>query len=457
MLKSMDKLWTQALETIRKDINEESFSLWFKPLKPLSYEKDTFLIQVPNKFFSDWLKQHYLEKMESLLTALVDVDKKIIVRFSISNAPPPQISVLANDQTKETKLNPPVFIGNSFNPKYTFSSFVVGPSNRFAQAAAEAVAKSPGRAYNPLFFYGGVGLGKTHLLHAIGYYIKEQNPKAKVCYLSSEKFTNEMIDSLRNDRMDKFHQKFRGLDALLIDDIQFLAGKESTQEIFFHTFNALYDAHKQIVITSDAVPKEIPTIEERLRSRFEWGVIADIQPPDLETRIAILRKKAENERLFVPEDVILFIASQIKSNIRKLEGSLIRIVAFASLTGSDITVEKTKEILKDIITKEEILIPITLSSIQKIICIHFNLGVADIKSKKRTDAIAFPRQIAMYLARSLTELSTTEIGDFFGKRDHTTVMYACEKIKTKLTKDPYFTALVNKIINEVKTGKKDPV
>ena len=451
----VDKLWAQALETIKKDINEESFSLWFKPLKPLSYEKDTFLVQVPNKFFSDWLNQHYLEQMENLLTTLVD--KKIIVRFSISKDPPSQISEVVNNKMEEPQVKPPVFIGNSFNPKYTFSSFVVGPSNRFAQAAAEAVAKSPGRAYNPLFFYGGVGLGKTHLLHAIGYYIKEQNPRAKVCYLSSEKFTNEMIDSLRNDRMDKFHQKFRGLDALLIDDIQFLAGKESTQEVFFHTFNALYDAHKQIVITSDSVPKEIPTIEERLRSRFEWGVIADIQPPDLETRIAILRKKAENERLFVPEDVILFIASQIKSNIRKLEGSLIRIVAFASLTGNDITVEKTKEILKDIITKEEILIPITLPSIQKVICSHFNLGVVDIKSKKRTDAIAFPRQIAMYLARSLTELSTTEIGDFFGKRDHTTVMYACEKIKNKLSKDPYFTALVNKIINEVKTGKSDPV
>ncbi|MCK5533929.1 chromosomal replication initiator protein DnaA [bacterium] len=452
MPNTVNNLWIKALETIKKDINEESFSLWFKPLEPLSLKENIFLIQVPNKFFSDWLKQHYLEKIETLLVTMTN--QPITVRFIISKEEDiEQKHDTDLESIKKTELKPPTFIGNDFNPKYTFSSFVVGPSNRFAQAAAEAVANSPGRAYNPLFFYGGVGLGKTHLLHAIGYYIKEQNPQAKVCYLSCEKFTNEMIDALRNDRMGKFHQKFRGLDALLIDDIQFLAGKESTQEIFFHTFNALYDAHKQIVITSDSVPKELPTIEERLRSRFEWGVIADIQPPDLETRIAILRKKAENERLFVPEDVIFFIASQIKSNIRKLEGSLIRIVAFASLTENDITVEKTKEILKDIITKEEILIPITLPSIQEVICKHFNLAVADIKSKKRTDAIAFPRQIAMYLARSLTELSTTEIGEFFGKRDHTTVMYACEKIKKKLTKDPYFTALVNKIIKEIKTGK----
>ena len=448
MNRAAEELWEKVLALIKKDINEESYELWFKPLKPLSYEEDVFIMQVPNKFFSEWFKQHYLQKIETNLDNLTN--RRVVTRFVIS-----QDSVTSKTDILPDPLAPPktetASLHTEFNPKYTFSTFVVGPSNRFAQAAAEAVAKDPGRAYNPLFFYGGVGLGKTHLLHAIAHHIKNQNPNARVLYLTSEKFTNEMIDALRNDRMTFFHQKFRGLDTLLIDDIQFLAGKESTQEIFFHTFNALYNAHKQIVISSDSTPKEIPTIEERLRSRFEWGVIADIQPPDLETRIAILRKKAENERLFVPEDVLVFIATQIKSNIRELEGSLIRIVAFASLTGSDITVERTKEILKDIITKEEFLTPITLETIQGVICKHFNIAVSDIKSKKRTDAIAFPRQIAMYLARTLTELSTTEIGDFFGKRDHTTVMYACEKIKNKLSQDPYFNALINKIIKETRT------
>lgn len=271
-------------------------------------------------------------------------------------------------------------------------------------------------------------------------------------YITSERFTNELIESIRNDRMPQFRNKYRNLDVLLIDDIQFLAGKESTQEEFFHLFNTLYEAHKQIVVSSDSTPKEIPTIEERLRSRFQWGVIADIQPPDIETRIAILRKKAGAENIFIPDDVVLFLASQIKSNIRELEGCLIRIVAFSSLTGSEVTVDRSKEILKDIITKEEIAAPITIELIQNVVGKHFHLDIKEMKSKRRTDAVAFPRQVAMYLARTLTEYSTTEIGTEFGGRDHTTVMYACEKIKMKLAGDPFFSALVNRITQEIKTG-----
>jgi len=452
MVLSAEQLWDEILNKLKEEMPKDSYELWFKPTRAVSFEDNILNVQVPNRFFSKYLQERHKGKIEELLRVTTASEAQII--FTID----PQ-SHIQEKERKDEEIEPTsiaadetTFATMEFNLKYTFENFVVGPSNRFAHATAEAVANDPGKAYNPLFIYGGVGLGKTHLLQAIGHYNKKQNPRLAVLYITSERFTNELIESIRNDRMVEFRNKYRHLDVLMIDDIQFLAGKESTQEEFFHLFNTLYEAHKQIVISSDSTPKEIPTIEERLRSRFQWGVIADIQPPDIETRIAILRKKAGAENIFIPDDVVLFLASQIKSNIRELEGCLIRIVAFSSLTGSEVTVDRSKEILKDIITKEEIAVPITMELIQNAVSKHFHLDVKEMKSKKRTDAVAFPRQVAMYLARTLTEYSTTEIGTDFGGRDHTTVMYACEKIKMKLAGDPFFAALVNRITQEIKTG-----
>lgn len=320
------------------------------------------------------------------------------------------------------------------NPKYTFDSFVIGNSNRFAHAASLAVAESPAKAYNPLFIYGGVGLGKTHLMHAIGHYILQNTPNAKVVYVSSEKFTNELINSIKDDKNEEFRNKYRNVDVLLIDDIQFIAGKERTQEEFFHTFNALYEADKQIILSSDRPPKEIPTLEDRLRSRFEWGLIADIQAPDFETRIAILKKKADVENLDIPNEVMVYIATKIKSNIRELEGALIRIVAYSSLTNREISVDLAAEALKDIISSEQNK-QITIELIQDIVCNYFNLKIQELKSSRRTRNIAFPRQIAMYLSRKLTDMSLPKIGEEFGGRDHTTVIHAYEKISNILKKD----------------------
>ncbi|MCK4802702.1 chromosomal replication initiator protein DnaA [bacterium] len=452
MILSAEQLWDEILNKLKEEMPKDSYELWFKPTRAVSFEDNLLNVQVPNRFFSKYLQERHKGKIEELLKVTTASEAQII--FTID----PQ-SHIQEKERKDEEIEPTsiaadetTFTTMEFNPKYTFENFVVGPSNRFAHATAEAVANDPGKAYNPLFIYGGVGLGKTHLLQAIGHYNKKQNPRLAVLYITSERFTNELIESIRNDRMVEFRNKYRHLDVLMIDDIQFLAGKESTQEEFFHLFNTLYEAHKQIVISSDSTPKEIPTIEERLRSRFQWGVIADIQPPDIETRIAILRKKAGAENIFIPDDVVLFLASQIKSNIRELEGCLIRIVAFSSLTGSEVTVDRSKEILKDIITKEELAVPITIELIQNAVSKHFHLDVKEMKSKKRTDAVAFPRQVAMYLARTLTEYSTTEIGADFGGRDHTTVMYACEKIKMKLAGDPFFAALINRITQEIKTG-----
>ncbi len=320
------------------------------------------------------------------------------------------------------------------NPKYTFDSFVIGNSNRFAHAASLAVAESPAKAYNPLFIYGGVGLGKTHLMHAIGHYILNNNPKSQVVYVSSEKFTNELINSIKDDKNVEFRNKYRNIDILLVDDIQFIAGKERTQEEFFHTFNALYEANKQIIISSDRPPKEIPTLEDRLRSRFEWGLIADIQAPDFETRMAILKKKADVEKLNIPNEVMVYIATKIKSNIRELEGALIRIVAFSSLTNKEISVDLASEALKDIISSKQTR-QVTIDIIQEVVANYYNLKIEDLKSARRTRNIAFPRQIAMYLSRKLTDMSLPKIGEEFGGRDHTTVIHAYEKISNNLKKE----------------------
>lgn len=456
MTSAVDNLWDDVLAVLKPQLNDESFDLWFRPVRPISMESGRLVLQVPNAFFVDWLRDHYQSRIETLLKE--HSGESMSLSFQVL-------------QTAEEILKPgPTLIKPAIaapaaaaappqesylNPRYTFETFVVGHSNRFAQAASQAVAKDPGKAYNPLFLYGGVGLGKTHLMHAIGHHMVSTNPQARVLYTTSEKFINEFIDSLRFEKMNQFRQRYRNLDCLLIDDIQFLVNKESSQEEFFYTFNTLYDSRKQIVISSDRPPKEIPTLQERLITRFEWGVVADIQAPELETRIAILREKAEAENLFVPDDVILFLASHVRTNIRELEGSLIRVVAHASLTGVPLTVDSAKETLRDVIAREEAAAPISLEKIQKVVAKHYHVELHDMKSKRRTDAIAFPRQIAMYLARTLTEMSTTQIGDSFGGKDHTTVMHACNKVKGRLEADPFFTALINKIIQEIRLGTKE--
>ncbi|VTQ81428.1 chromosomal replication initiator protein DnaA, partial [Hathewaya histolytica] len=340
-------------------------------------------------------------------------------------------------------------MSSTLNPKYTFNSFVIGNSNRFAHAASLAVAEAPAKAYNPLFIYGGVGLGKTHLMHAIGHYILQNNSKSKVVYVTSEKFTNELINSIKDDKNEEFRNKYRNVDVLLIDDIQFIAGKERTQEEFFHTFNALHEANKQIILSSDRPPKEIPTLEDRLRSRFEWGLITDIQAPDFETRIAILKKKADVDNLNIDNEVMVYIANKIKSNIRELEGALIRVVAYSSLTNKQINVDLAAEALKDIISNKQSK-QITIDLIQDIVSSYYNLKIEDLKSARRTRNIAFPRQIAMYLCRKLTDMSLPKIGEEFGGRDHTTVIHAYDKISENLKKDETLEDIVNELAKKIK-------
>ncbi|OGS03867.1 MAG: chromosomal replication initiation protein DnaA [Elusimicrobia bacterium RIFOXYA1_FULL_47_7] len=452
---SHEDVWKQVVDNLRQQVVAETFTLWIQPLKPISLADEKLVLQVPNKYFSDWIKNHQQENIEKILKDVVGQNIKIEYQEAQDLT-----SILKKVEDIQSPDDAPISVkapgDDHLNSKYTFDRFVVGASNRFAHASCEAVAKDPGRQFNPLFIYGGVGLGKTHLLHAIGNHIKKNNPSLRVLYVSSGQFINEFIDSLRFEKPASFRNKYRNLDCLLIDDIQFLIGKQSSQEEFFFTFNTLYDSKKQVVITSDRPPKELPTLEPRLISRFEWGVIADIQPPDLETRIAILRKKAEEERLYIPDDVVLYIATQIKSNIRELEGSLLRITAFSAFTGTPLTVDSVQKILKDVVRPPEDTAPITIDRIQKVVAKHFNLEVKDMKSKRRTDAVAFPRQIAMYLARTLTdEFSTTEIGEAFGGKDHTTVMHACNKIKAKMSSDPYFVAKVNQISQEIRAGKEE--
>jgi chromosomal replication initiator protein len=451
---NVDDIWKKTVDNLRQNMVQEAFSLWIQPLKPLSLANDIFLLQVPNKYFSDWLKNNQQEAIEKFLTE--EIQRPVKLQFQEVQD---LTSILkkVEDIQEPTAAAPPTKVQNDdqFNPRYVFDRFVVGASNRFAQASCEAVAKDPGRQFNPLFIYGGVGLGKTHLLHAIGNHIRKNNPALRVLYVSSEKFINEFIDSLRFEKPASFRNKYRNVDCLLIDDIQFLVDKQSSQEEFFYTFNSLYDSHKQIIITSDRPPKELPNLEPRLISRFEWGVIADIQPPDIETRIAILRKKAEEEKLYIPDDVILYIATQVKSNIRELEGSLLRITAFSAFTGTPLTVDSVQKILKDVVRPPENAQPVTIDRIQKVVAHHFNLDLRDMKSKRRTDAVAFPRQIAMYLARTLTdEFSTSQIGDEFGGKDHTTVMHACNKIKARMATDPYFVAKVNQISQDIRSEKE---
>lgn len=426
----INDIWKSALELIKSEVTEVSYNTWLNTLTPISIKEKTFTIAAPNDFTKQILQDRYLVLINSALNQVLEDNFELLITSSSDDLnnyrkdPEKENSTILNDKLK-----------SMLNPKYTFDSFVIGNSNRFAHAASLAVAEAPAMAYNPLFIYGGVGLGKTHLMHAIGHYISSQNPSSKIMYVSSEKFTNELINSIRDDKNSEFRNKYRGIDVLLIDDIQFIAGKERTQEEFFHTFNSLHEANKQIIISSDRPPKEIPTLEERLVSRFEWGLIADIQPPDLETRIAILRKKAEQENLKIENEVMSYIATKIKANIRELEGALIRVVAYSSLTNKEISIDLAEEALLSIISDSK---PkeVNINTIKEYVGEEFGIRKEDFSSKKRTQNIAYPRQIAMYLSRELTDLSLPKIGEEFGGRDHTTVIHAYGKISEDLKEKP---------------------
>ena len=430
------------LEAAGRRLPSAIIDSWVRPCRLIAIEGDHLRIAAPNPFSRNWLLEHHLEVLRSAAQDCIggnprisiDVDERLDSRSADASPFPPNAAVAPG--TVE-----------GLNPRYTFDNFVVGSSNQFAQAACQAVAELPSRAYNPLFIYGGVGLGKTHLLHAVGHQSARLFPGLTVVYLSSERFTNELINAIRYDRTAEFRGRYRTIDLLLIDDIQFISGKERTQEEFFHTFNDLYESRKQIIVSSDCSPKDIPEIEERLRSRFEWGLIADIQPPDFETRVAILKKKAAVERVILPDDVAYLIAGRVKSNIRELEGSLTRMIAFCALTGREMNVDLAQEVLADLWGEEEKII--TIEQVQRKVCDLFGIKPTDLKAKTRTKTIAFPRQVAMYLARQLTHASLAEVGRAFGGKDHTTVLHAVTKIHTLLQEDPKLRKTIETLIQGI--------
>ncbi len=423
---NFEDLWNEVLEIVKEDTNQVSFNTWFKPLKIVAYKDNTIYLETADDFLRNTIKKRHYNFLKNAFIYVLKKETEIIFTIPGENIDKEMKKVESNtvDETD------PLYNGRKLNPKYRFDNFIIGNSNRFAHAASLAVAEAPSTAYNPLFIYGGVGLGKTHLMHAIGHYVLDNNPDAYVLYVTSEKFTNDLINSIKDGTNEEFRNTYRKADVLLVDDIQFIAGKESTQEEFFHTFNALHEANKQIIVSSDNPPSEIPTLEDRLRSRFEWGLIADIQAPDYETRIAILRKKAEAENYDVPDEVITYIAQHIQSNIRKLEGALIRIYAYASLTNKkEVTLELAQEALKHLISNNK---KLSISDIKEVVANYYNLSIDDLVSKKKTKNIAYPRQIAMYIGRKLTDLSLPKLGDEFGGRDHSTVLHAYNKIEDEM-------------------------
>jgi chromosomal replication initiator protein len=437
----LEGLWARVLEAAGKHLPAAVMDTWLRPCRLVAVEGDHLRIGAPNSFHRDWLFQHHLSVLQTAARESLGGQPRLSIvvveeSSSPSSPPPPPPPAV-----------PPGGRVEGLNPRYTFDSFVVGSSNQFAQAASQAVAELPSKAYNPLFIYGGVGLGKTHLLHAVGHQTSRLFPVMAVAYLSSERFTNELINAIRYDRTAEFRARYRNIDLLLIDDIQFISGKERTQEEFFHTFNDLYESRKQIIVSSDCSPKDIPEIEERLRSRFEWGLIADIQPPDFETRVAILRKKAALERVLLDDDVAFLIAGRIKSNIRELEGSLTRMIAFCALTGREMSVELAQEVLADLWGEDEKVI--TIDQVQRKVSDFFGVKVSDLKAKNRTKAVAFPRQVAMYLARQLTHASLAEVGRAFGGKDHTTVLHAVDKIQALVQEDPKLKKTIEGLIQGV--------
>jgi chromosomal replication initiator protein len=425
--------WDEVLAKVEAKVNRHSFATWFRPTQFLRQDGSSLLVRVPNVQFKEWLAKNYHGVIVEALSEVGRGDLHVAFDCEPESA-----------SASEAAPDRDAVVTTALNPKYTFESFVVGSSNQFAHAAARAVAEIPSKSYNPLFLYGGVGLGKTHLMHAVGHYIQARNRHLHLVYISSDRFINEMINAIRFDRLPAFRQKYRTIDVLLVDDIQFIAGKDRTQEEFFHIFNALHDGQKQIVISSDCPPRQIPTLEERLHSRFEWGLIADIQPPDIETKVAILRKKAEAERVEIPENVTLFIASKVRTNIRELEGSLIRLIAYASLTGRDIDLSLTQEILRDLLQTDDK--PITIEMIQKFVADHYNVKLAELKAKNNAKAVAVPRQIAMYLTKTLTHASLPEIGKGFGGKHHSTVIHSVRKIDGLRKRDPEFDRLINSFV-----------
>jgi chromosomal replication initiator protein len=449
----MSNIWDEVLARIDVKINRHSYNTWFKPTAYVEDQGSTLVVRVPNALFSDWLNKHYSAVLNEALSDLGRAGT--VVSFVAEGQAPPPDRTPAPDPAVVPALDglsedvgasapEPVTAPAGLNPRYTFDTFIVGPSNQFAHAASRAVAEAPSRSYNPLFVYGGVGLGKTHLMHAVGRYVLQHNPSFKLTYISSERFMNEMINAVRYDRILEFRERYRSVDVLLVDDVQFLAGKEGTQTEFFHTFNALYDSQKQIVISSDCPPHEIPQLEERLRSRFEWGLIADIQPPDLETKVAILKKKAEADAVPLPDNVAIYIAGKIKSNIRELEGSLTRLVAYASLTNSAISLTLAQDVLKNILNHDEK--AVTIEIIQKFVADYYQLKVADLKSRNNSKSVAIPRQVAMYLCKQLTHASLPEIGRSYGGKHHSTVIHSIRKIEDMRKRDGDFNTFIHNLL-----------
>jgi chromosomal replication initiator protein len=438
-------IWDQVLSRIETKVNRHIFYTWFQPTSFIADDGTTLRIRVPNAMFRNWLTKHYAAVLDE---ALSEIDRSGTAISFISESG--ELSEPAIVPPPAPLPSPEMFIApdaaddspaGSLAPRYSFDTFIVGSSNQFAHAACRAVAETPSRSYNPLFIYGGVGLGKTHLMHAIGHYVLNHLRSLKLTYISSERFMNEMINAVRYDRVLDFRERYRSVDILLVDDIQFLAGKEGTQTEFFHTFNSLYDSQKQIVISSDCPPHEIPQLEERLRSRFEWGLIADIQSPDLETKVAILKKKAETEGIPLPDNVALYIAGKIKSNIRELEGSLIRLIAFASLTGREISLPLAQDVLRNVLQHDER--AVTIEGIQKFVSDYYQLKHGELKSRNNSKSIAMPRQIAMYLCKNLTSASLPEIGRSFGGKHHSTVIHSIRKIEDLRQRDGNFNNLIN--------------
>ena len=458
-------IWDQVLSRIELQVGKHSYSTWFKPTSLLADGGSSLRIRVPNLLFVEWLPKHYSVVLAEALREVGPRRREAGVRagcpWRLRGGPPPaadarpshnasasQAQFLPPPEADEAETAAAPQRAGSLIPRYTFDSFIVGPSNQFANAACRAVAETPSRSYNPLFIHGGVGLGKTHLMHAIGHYVVHHHPGLALTYISSERFMNEMINAVRFDRILDFRSRYRSVDVLLVDDIQFVSGKEGTQNEFFHTFNALHDAQKQIVISSDRPPHEIPALEERLRSRFEWGLIADINPPDIETKAAILKKKAEGEAVPLPDNVAMYMASRIKSNIRELEGSLIRLIAYASLTSKPLTIELAQDVLKNVLDHDEK--AVTIEQIQKFVADYYHLKLTELKSRNNSKSVAMPRQVAMYLCKSLTHASLPEIGRSFGGKHHSTVIHSIKRVEEMRKKSGDFDKQVNNLMDSFK-------
>jgi chromosomal replication initiator protein len=433
---SAEKIWNSAREHLRSKLNNDTYNMWFAPLRACGIDGNNVTLEAANEFSGVWLKDNYLSLLQDAFAIAAGRQLQVKFKIATGNAPASSASAPAPVKTKTPEPAHERQAGSElhFNPKNTFESFVVGNNNNFSYAAALAVAQAPGKSYNPLFLYGGVGLGKTHLLHAIGQHVSGNKKGARVAYLSSEKFTNEYIDGIQNNQLAKFRKKYRQTDVLLIDDIQFLAGKERIQEEFFHTFNALHESHKQIVLTCDRPASEIQGLEHRLVSRFEWGLVTDLQPPDVEMRLAILQKKAQIMGVTLSDDIMNFLANRIRTNVRRLEGALIRVASYASLTGKKLSIEVVEGLLREVL-HEEGRFSINIEVIQKKVAEHFDIRLADMTSKRRPENIAFPRQIAMYLSRQMTESSLNTIGEAYGGRDHGTVLHACRLVKDRMEVD----------------------